>query len=41
LLVTQCKNDNTAFLRRSAVSGRLALESDVTVVLNWEKFIDN
>jgi len=41
LLVTQYKNVNTAFLRRSAVCGGLALESDVTAVLNCEKLIDN
>jgi len=35
------KNDNTTFLRRSAVSGSLAFESDVTAVLNCEKLIDN
>ena len=41
LLVTQCKNDNTAFRRRSAVSGGLTLESDVAAVLNCETLIDN
>ena len=35
------KNDNTTFLRRSAVSGSLAFESDVTAVLTCEKLIDN
>ena len=36
----QYKNDNTAFLWRSVVSG-LMLEFDITAVLNCEKLIDN
>jgi len=41
MFVTQCKNDNTAFHRSSAVSGDFALESDVTPVLDCKKTIDN
>jgi len=41
LFITQYKNDNNAFHRSSAVSGGLALESDVKAVLNCEKLIDN
>jgi len=37
----QYKNDNTAFLRKSAESGGPALESDVMAALNCEKRIDN
>jgi len=40
LFVTQRKNRNTAFHRGFAVSVGLALESDVTAVLNCEKLVD-
>jgi len=39
LLVKQCQDDNAAICRSSAVSGGLALESDVTVILNCEKLL--
>jgi len=37
LFVKQYRNDNTAIHRSSAVSGGLALKSDVTLILTWEK----
>jgi len=41
MFVTQYQNDNIAFHLSSAVSGGLALESDVTADLYCEKLVDN